>query len=182
MSIQGPPSDDSEPDRWVDLAARIRAGDKEAIFRLGAIFQGGIRFFLCRGLGQEKLESRQNEVLSLIAKDLGETSIDNPSHLVSRVVTVLRQYIGSQITAYPHLVSENESRVNIHVAAVKKLLAELATVDRKALFRYYVNRETEEQICSALNITLARFHGLKNATKTAVMSRLRESPRESDRS
>jgi hypothetical protein len=182
MSIQGPSSDDSQPAHWVALAARIRAGDKEAILRLGAIFRGGIRFFLRRALGQEKLENRQNEALSLIAKDLGEASVDNPDRLAFRLVTVLRQYIGSQISAYPHLVSENESRVNIHVAAVKELLAKLAAVDRQALYRYYVDKETEEQICPGLNITPAHFHALKNTTKNAVMSRLRESPREPDRS
>src|SRR5260370_18172518 len=115
-----------------------------------------------------------------MAKEVGEVSIDSPRHLASRVVAVLRQYIGSKITAYPHLVSENESRVNIRVDAVKELLAKLATVDRRALYRYYVDKETEEQICSALNITPARFHALKNTTKTAVMSRLRESTPESD--
>ncbi len=181
MSIQGPPSD-SQPAHWVDLAARIRAGDKEAVLQLGAILQSGIRFFLRRALGQEKLESRQNEVLSLIAKDLGEASIDNACDLTSRVVTVLRQYIGSQIAAHPHLVLENESRVDIHVDAVKELLTELSTVDRQALYRYYVEKETEEQIGRALNITPARFHALKNTTKIAVMSRLRESTGESDSS
>jgi hypothetical protein len=182
MSIQGPWSDDSEPANWVALAARIRAGDKEAVLRLGAIFQGGICFFLRRALGQEKLESRQDEVLSLIAKDLGKTSIDNPRRLASRVISVLRQYIGSQIKAYPHLATENESRVNVHVAAVKELLAKLSTLERRALYRYYVDKETEEQICSELNITPAHFHALRSITKTAVMSRLRESIREPERS
>jgi hypothetical protein len=180
MSIQGPPSDNSQPAHWVDLAARIRAGDQEAVLQLSAILQGGIRFFLRRALGQEKLESRQNEVLSLIAKDFEGTAIDNPSHLASRVVTVLRQYVGSQVTVCRH--SENESRVGIHVAAVKELLAKLTAVERRALYRYYVDKETDEQICSALNITTAHFHTLKNATNAAVMSRLRESTRESDRS
>src|SRR5258708_38948906 len=101
MSIQGPSSDDSQHAHWVALAARVRAGDIEAVSRLGEIFQRGIRFFLRRTLGQEKLEDRQNEVLSLIAQDLGETSIDNSTRLTSRVENVLRQYIGSQITAYP---------------------------------------------------------------------------------
>jgi hypothetical protein len=155
MSIQGPSSDDSQPAHWLALAARIRAGDIEAVSRLGAIFQGGIRFFLCRTLGQEKLEDRQNEVLSLIAKDLGETSIDNSTRLTSRVVTVLRKYIASQTTAYPQPVSEDELR---RVGAVKELLAKLAPTDRQALYRYYVDTETEEQICSELNITPTHFH------------------------
>jgi hypothetical protein len=182
MSIQGPTPDNSQPAHWVDLAARIRAGDKEAVLQLGAIFEAGIRFFLRRALGQENLESRQSEVLSLIAKDLGETSIHNPSQLTSRIVAVLRQYIGSQITASAHLVSRNESRVDIHVDAAKNLLSKLATVDSRALYRYYVDKETEEQICRALNIPAARFRALKNTTRTAVIARLRESTRQSERS
>jgi hypothetical protein len=46
----------SRPADWVDLVTRIRAGDEEADLRLGHIFQGGIRFFLGRALGQRKLE------------------------------------------------------------------------------------------------------------------------------
>ena len=102
-----------QPVDWADLVAGIRAGDEEAILRLGDIFQGGIRYFLRRGLGQRKLESRQREVLSLVIQSIRETSIDDPNRLASYVLTVLRQYIGSQITAGPHLVSENETPVNI---------------------------------------------------------------------
>ena len=50
------------PADWLDLVTRIRAGDEEADLRLEDIFQGGIRFFLRRALGQRELESRQKEV------------------------------------------------------------------------------------------------------------------------
>jgi hypothetical protein len=169
MSIEGPTLGNSQPVDWVDLVAGIRAGDEEAILRLGDIFQGGIRYFLRRGLGQHKLESRQREVLSLVIKSIRETSIDDPNRLVSCVLTVLRQYIGSQMTACPHLVSENESPVNIKsVGAIKELLGKIADVDREALHRYYVAKETREQVCLALNITSARFLAIKRTTRTGV--------------
>jgi hypothetical protein len=170
MSIEGPTQGNSQAVDWVDLVAGIRAGDQEAVLRLGDIFQGGIRFFLRRGLGEHKLESRQREVLSLVIKSIRETCIDDPNRLASYVLTVLRQYIGSQIAAGPHLVSENESPVNIKgVGAIRELLGKIADVDREALHRYYVAKETREQVCRTLNITSARFRAIKCATRTGVM-------------
>src|ERR1700675_185927 len=106
MNVEGPTQGNSRPVDWADLVAGIRAGDEEAVFRFGNIFRGGIHFFLRQGLGRYKLESRQREVLSLVIKNIRETSIDDPNRLASYVLTVLREYIGSQIGACPNLVSE----------------------------------------------------------------------------
>ena len=171
--------EDSQPVDWVDLVARIRAGDEEGVSRLREIFQGAIRYFLRRALGQHKLESRQKEVLALLIKNLRETPIDDPNRLASYVLTVLRQYIGSQITASPHLVSDKESNANGHLGAIRTMLAKIAAVDREALHRYYVGEETGEQICRALNITPIRFRTIRNTTRIVVTSRLKESKHKS---
>jgi hypothetical protein len=172
MNVEGTTQGNSQPVDWADLVAGIRAGNEEAVLRLGDIFQGGISFFLRWGLGQHKLESRQQEVLSLVIKSIRETSIDDPNRLASYVFTVLQQYIGSQMTACPHLVSENESPVNIKSAgAIRELLGKIADVDREALHRYYVDKETREQVCRSLNITSARFRAIKRTTRTGAMPR-----------
>jgi hypothetical protein len=76
------------------------------------------------------------------------------------------------MTACPHLVSENESRGNIHnIGAIGELFAKITDVDREALHRYYVDKETREQICRALNITPARFRAIKHTSRTALMPR-----------
>jgi hypothetical protein len=172
MNVEGPTQGNSRPVDWVDLVAGIRAGDEEAVLRLGDIFRGGIRYFLRRGLGQHKIESRQREVLSLVIKNIREASIDDPNRVASYVLTVLHQYIGSQITAGPRLVSEKESPVSIKsVGAIRELLGKIADVDREALLRYYVDNETREQVCRSLKITSARFRAIKRTTRTGVMPR-----------
>jgi hypothetical protein len=172
MNVEGPTQGNSRPVDWADLVAGIRAGDEEAVLRLGDIFRGGICYFLSRALGQHQLESRQREVLSLVIKNIRETSIDDPNRLASYVLTVLGEYIGSQITACPYLVSEDESPVNIKsVAAIRELLGKIADVDREALHRYCVDKETGEQICRELNITSTRFRAIRNTTRTAGMRR-----------
>jgi hypothetical protein len=172
MNVEGPTQGNSRPVDWADLVAGIQAGDEEGVLRLGDIFRGGIRFFLRQGLGQHKLESQQRAVLSLVIKNIRETSIDDPNRLASYVLTVLREYIGSQIAACPHLVSEDESAVNIKSAgAIRELLGKIAEVDREALFRYYVENETREQVCRSLKITSTRFRVIKNTTRTAGMRR-----------
>jgi hypothetical protein len=165
----------NQPVDWVDLVARIRGGDEEGVSRLREIFQGAIRFFLRRALGQHKLESRQKEVFDILITNLREVSIDNPNRLASYVLTLLRQYINSHITASPHLVSVKESNANGRVGPIRTMLANIAALDREALRRYYVDQETEEQICRALNITPARFRSLRNTTRAAVMSQSKES-------
>jgi hypothetical protein len=177
MNVEGPTQGNSRPVDWVDLVAGIRAGDEEAVLRLGDIFRGGIRYFLRRGLGQHKIESRQREVLSLVIKNIREASIDDPNRVASYVLTVLHQYIGSQITAGPRLVSEKESPVSIKsVGAIRELLGKIADVDREALLSYYVDNETREQVCRSLKITSARFRAIKRTTRTGVMPRGELSP------
>src|ERR1700692_4207304 len=133
MNVEGPTQGNSRPVDWADLVAGIRAGDEEAVLRLGDIFRGGIRYFLSRALGQHQLESRQREVLSVVITSIKENSIREPNRLVSYVLTVLHQYISSQMTVSPHLVSEKDSHANVHVGAIRTLLANIAAVDREAL-------------------------------------------------
>ena len=138
MSVEKTTQGKSQPVDWTDLVAGIRAGDEEAVSRLRKIFQGAIHYFLRRALGHRKLELRQKEVLAILIRNIRETSIDDPNRLASYVLTVLCEYIGSQITACPQLVSEDESPVNIKsVTAIKELLGKIADVDREVLHRYY---------------------------------------------
>jgi predicted transposase len=172
MNVEGPTQGNNRPIDWADLVAGIRAGDEEAVSRLREIFQGAIRYFLRRALGHHKLESRQKEVFALLIKNIRETFIEDPNRLASCVLTLLRQYIGSQITACPYLVSEDESPVNIQsVGAIRELLGKIGVVDREALRRYYVDKETGEQICRELNITSTRFRVIKNTPRTSGMRR-----------
>ena len=160
------------PVDWVDLVAGIRAGDQDAVERFRNIFQGGIRFFLRRVLGQHKLETRQREVLSLVIQSIGANSIDNPNRLASHVFSVLHQYISCQTTASPHLALENESRMNINaLGAIRELLAKVASVDREALRRYYVDQDTSEQVCQALNITSTRLRVARSRLIAAVTTK-----------
>src|SRR5258706_5054294 len=145
-SIKTPTQTNAPRADWVDLVTGIRAGDEDAVLRLGNIFRGGIRFFLRRALGQHKLESREQEVLALLIKSIREPSSGNPNPLASHVLTVLRQYIDAQSAAFPHSVSENDSRANIDRGAIRDLLAKLAAVDREALRRYYVDQETSRHV------------------------------------
>ena len=172
-------SQGNQPVDWVDLVARIRAGDERGVSRLREMFQAGIRYFLRRALGHRKIELRQKEVLALLIKNIRETPIDDPNRLASHVLTLLRQYISSQVTASPHLVSDKESNANRDLGAIRTMLASIAAVDREALHRYYVCEETEEQICRDLNMTSIQFRTIRNTTRTLVMSRLKESEHKS---
>jgi hypothetical protein len=172
VSTEGAAPGGRPPVDWVDLVAGIRAGDEAAVLRLRSIFQGGIRFFLRRVLGQQRLESRQQEVLSLVIDSIRANSIDNPNRLASHVFAVLHQYMSHQTTASPHLTPENESPANIDtLGAIQELLAKVAAVDREALRRYYVDQHTSEQVCQALDITSARLRGARSSLIAAVTTK-----------
>ena len=129
------------------------------------IFGGGIRFFLRRAFGQNKLENRQREALGLVIESIRKASAGDPIHLASRILTALREYTSAQKT--PNLVPESESRVN----AITELPDTITALDREALRRYYVEQETEEEICRALNITTARFRAIKSTIKAGLRPR-----------
>src|SRR5436305_1232210 len=99
----------NQPVDWVDLIARIRAGDDEGVSRFREIFQDAIRHFLRGAIGQHQLEFRQNEVIALLIARIRDNSNGDPNRLASYVLTMLRQYIGSQIKSSPHLVADTES-------------------------------------------------------------------------
>ena len=96
MSNEGFRQSNSQPVDWVDLVAGIRAGDEDAVSRLRNILQGGIRFFLLRGVGPDHLQRRQREVLALVIKSIKENPVDNPKRLASHVLSILHEYIRSQ--------------------------------------------------------------------------------------
>jgi hypothetical protein len=163
--------DNRHPIDWMDLVAGIRAGDEEAVLRLRNIFQGGIRYFLRRGLGEHKLQSRQTEVLSLVIKSIRETSIDTPNHLASHVLTVLQEYISVQITAKPCLALEKETYTNINnIGAIRHFLAKLAAVDRETLRRYYINNQASKSD-EELTFTSSRFHAVRSTFRSAARPR-----------
>ena len=168
----------SQPVDWVDLVAGIRAGDEQAVLQLGNIFRNGIRFFLRRALGQHRLQSRQREVLSLVVTSIQETSIDNPNRLASHVLDILQQYIHSQPADANDLILETDWRVNINnVRAIRKFLAKIAAVDREALRRYYVDKQSSEQICEALeNFTSSRLHAVRSTFRSAGRPRGKRRP------
>jgi hypothetical protein len=139
----------SQPVDWVDLVERIQAGDQQAVSRLEDIFQVGIHFFLCRTLGQHKLEYRQREVLSLVIRNIREPGFDNPNRLGSHVLMVLRQYIGFQMTACPHLVAEDQSRANADGRAVGELLANITAIDKEAFKRYREDKKLPRPLSAA---------------------------------
>jgi hypothetical protein len=171
VSIEQSTQDASEPTDWVNLVAGIRADDQTAVLRLGNIFRDGIGFFLRRGLGRHRLQSRRQEVLSLVITSIKETSLDNPNRLASHVLNILQQYIRSQTTA-AHLILETDLRVNINsVRAIRKFLAKIAAVDREALRRYYVDKQSSEQICEELNFTSSRFHAVRSTFRSAARPR-----------
>lgn len=166
---------------WVGVVAGIREGDAGAASLLANIFEGGIRFFLARVLGQHKLQYRQREVLSLVIRSIRTGSIDNPNRLASHVLTILNEYIRSQTAVGVHLAIQNEKRANKKdIAVILELLAKIEAVDREALRRYYVEGATSEQVCQVLHLPSARFHRLKSTLRSAVR-RGRASPHESER-
>ena len=169
MNIEESTQGSSQPVDWVDLVTGIRAGDEQAVLQLGNIFRNGIRFFLRRALGQHRLQSRQREVLSLVVTSIQETSIDNPNRLASHVLDILQQYISSQPADDTDSILETDLRVNTNnVRAIRKFLAKIAAVDREALRRYYVDKQSSEQICEALkNFTSSRLHAVRSTFRSA---------------
>jgi RNA polymerase sigma factor (sigma-70 family) len=169
---------------WADIVARIRDGDGGAMEELYAIFAKGIRYFLLRNLGAEDLDDRVHDCFVIVAEAIRKGDLRDPARLMGFVRTVVKRQIAANIeTAVTRRRSEveyEESMFNIsdwHNDPEKSLLARqrsdiarkvmtgISRRDREILQRFYVDEQSQDQICREMGLTYNQFRLLKSRAK-----------------
>jgi len=169
---------------WPAVVDRIRSGDNRAMEELYAIFARGIRYFLMRNLGPEDLEDRIHDCFLVVAEAIRKGDLRDPARLMGYVRTVVKRHVASAIemavdrrrtrAEYDESLfsvsdwQENPeqsilSRERTEIA--RKVMGAISRRDREILSRFYVEEQSQTQICDEMGLSATQFRLLKSRAK-----------------
>ncbi len=169
--------------RWAAIVERIRAGDEQGMEELYSIFVKGIRFYLCRQLGPQELDDKVHDTFLIVVQAIRRGDLREPERLMGFVRTVARRQVAAHIDRMvqqrneqveldsgPPLADEAPSpeeqaiaREKVEIA--KDILRGVSSRDREILTRFYLLGQSQEEICTAMNLSETQFRLLKSRAK-----------------
>lgn len=173
----------NSPVDWAKLVARIRSGDESGMEELYQLFGRGIRFYLCRQLGMQELDDKVHDTFVIVVQAIKRGDLREPERLMGFVRTVVRRQVAAHIDQVVHSrreelhldvgvrVVDGRRNPEQHVAFQQKIdfmletLNRLSARDRDILTRFYLQEQTQEQICREMNLTETQFRLLKSRAK-----------------
>lgn len=168
---------------WAGLVARIRKGDDGGMEELYRMFARGIRFYLCRQLGMQELDDKVHDTFLIVVHAIKRGDLREPERLMGFVRTVVRRQVAAHIDQVVHSrrdemhldlgvrVADRQRNPEQNMAYQQKgefmreILRQLSDRDRDILTRFYLDEETQEEICSEMNLTETQFRLLKSRAK-----------------
>jgi len=168
---------------WRALVARIQRGDNSGLEELYALFARGIRFYLCRQLGPQELDDKVHDAFLIVVQAIKRGDLREPERLMGFVRTVVRRQVAAYIDGVVHSRREElHLDVGVRVADGRNnpeqtaafqqkvefmtdILSTLSERDREILTRFYLEEQTQEQICEEMNLTETQFRLLKSRAK-----------------
>lgn len=170
---------------WAQIVARIREGDAAAMEELYSIFARGIRYFLLRNLGSEELDDRVHDCFVIVTEAIQNGELRDPARLMGYVRTVVKRQIASAIdtavdqrrthvdydeTMFGITDFNNDPEQSIisrqRSEIARKVMLSISRRDREILDRFYVQEQTQEQICDEMGLSATQFRLLKSRAKT----------------
>lgn len=180
---QSPEGKESAGERWKALVGRIQAGEDAAHEELYEIFARGIRYQLCRQLGPNELEDRVHDTFVIVIQAIRRGDLREPERLMGFIRTVVRRQVSSYIEQTMHRRREqNEMDSTFTMVdrqstpeqrAIDKqrremmngILMRLGRRDREILTRFYLEEQTQEEICEEMSLSETQFRLLKSRAK-----------------
>lgn len=168
---------------WSELVWRIQQGDESGMADLYRIFGRGIRFYLCRQLGPQELEDKIHDTFLIVVQAIRRGEIREPERLMGFVRTVVRRQVAAHID---QMVHNRKEQINLDVSVrvadrrrnpeqtaafrqrarfMMDILKQLSERDRAILTRFYLNEQSQEQICEEMHLTETQFRLLKSRAK-----------------
>ena len=181
---QSPGPDGLQVSDWVSIVQRIRDGDPAAMEELYAVFEKGIRYFLLRNLGPDDLEDKVHDCFLIVAQAIRKGELRDPERLMGYVRTVVKRQIAANIEI---AVQQRRSRIEFdesmfsvsdwrldpersllqqqRAEIARRVMKGVARRDREILQRFYVHEQSQQQICTEMNLTYNQFRLLKSRAK-----------------
>ncbi len=171
-----------QPD-WAILVARIQQDDKLALEELYRIFSKGMRYYLCRQLGPQDLDDRVHDSFLIVVQAIRRGDLREPERLMGFARTIVRRQIAGHIdtavqqrrlqvdldTSAPlpdsGLSPEAAAMTNEEEALAVSVLKGISRRDREILTRFYLEEQSQEEICRDMKLTETQFRLLKSRAK-----------------
>jgi RNA polymerase sigma-70 factor (ECF subfamily) len=168
---------------WQRLVSRIRVGDDDAMTELYQIFARGIRFHLCRQLGSQELDDKVHDTFLIVVQAIRRGDLREPDRLMGFVRTIVRRQVAAYIEDAIHRRREQAEidcgvRLIDHGCTpeqaamdhqrrelVASILKRINSRDREILTRFYLQEQTQEQICEEMSLSETQFRLLKSRAK-----------------
>jgi len=181
FSEQKPPTL-SEPS-WGQVVDRIRHDDPTGMEDLYRVFSKGVRFFLYRQLGPHDLDDKVHDVFLIVAQSIRNGDLREPDRLMGYVRTVVRRQVAAHIENavqarrnYADIeggVVLSDRRPDPERGAIERqngqlamrVLNSIAKRDREILIRFYLQEQTPDEICQAMQLTETQFRLIKSRAK-----------------
>jgi RNA polymerase sigma-70 factor, ECF subfamily len=168
---------------WAALVAQIKAGEDAGMEHLYKLFSRGIRYYLCRQLGPQELEDKVHDTFLIVVNAIKRGDLREPERLMGFVRTVVRRQVAAYIENAVHTRREQadlESGVTVadrtqnpeqeaigkqRAELMKSALDALSKRDREILVRFYLQEQSQDQICREMSLTETQFRLLKSRAK-----------------
>jgi RNA polymerase sigma-70 factor, ECF subfamily len=181
----------ASPQAWVQpdltpIALRIVAGDETAETELFNTLNRGMRLIVARRLGRpDFVDDVVNEVFRITIGNLRSGKLNDPCRLLGYIRSIIHHVVAGHIqdqireradqcidsVIELRLADQRESPEEIlrrreSESLVNGTLSSLNPRDREILTRFYLDGETQEQICAAMGLTETQFRLLKSRAKS----------------
>lgn len=168
---------------WPALIQKIRCDDASGMEELYGLFSRGVRFFLWRQLGQHDLDDTVHDTFLTVAQAIRRGEVREPERLMGFVWTIVRRQLAAQIertVTGRNQLAELDTAVRVpdrspdpewaamlieRQAMAHQLLGEIPRRDREILVRFYLNEQSQEEICRDMDLTETQFRLLKSRAK-----------------
>ena len=168
---------------WLALVESIRRGERAGMEELYRVFSRGVRFYLCRHLGPQDLDDKVHDTFVIVVQAITKGELREPERLMGFVRTVVRRQVAAQID---HAVQTRREQAEIdrnrpmsdhrntpeeaailrqHEQVAEAVLRSISGRDREILTRFYLQEQTQEEICSEMNLSDTQFRLLKSRAK-----------------
>jgi RNA polymerase sigma factor (sigma-70 family) len=174
------PESVASPVNWQDLVARIQRGEDSGMEELYRLFARGIRYYLCRQLGHQELDDKVHDTFVIVVQAIRRGELREPDRLMGFVRTVVRRQVAAYIDEVVHS-RRDEMNLDVGVRVADRrnnpeqtaafrqkvefmmtVLRSLSDRDREILTRFYLDEESQEQICQEMNLSETQFRLLKS--------------------
>jgi RNA polymerase sigma-70 factor, ECF subfamily len=187
LAAAGMPSKESPPlstPNWIDLVAKVKAGDPAGLEQLYKEFYRGLRYILTRQLGPHDVDDTIHDIFLAVVKAIQDGGLRESERLMGFVRTVAQRQVAAQIKIrvnsrhrevempptmdFASLDRNPETQTLIHEKAnvVRHALTQLSGPQREILERFYLLEQSSEQICSEMNLTETQFRLHKTRAKS----------------